>query len=122
MCVGKYIVARGKCWRPSGGSPLDWKEATKFLWRPDFRPRLNEWVADFALAGQAALDGQEVASRMVMFRLYYLGLAPYENARHFFGLSERSWVDWSDEVRRRCGKELLRRGMFPPRKYFNGAC
>jgi hypothetical protein len=22
------------------------------------------------------------------------------------------------EVRRRCGKELLRRGMFPPRKYF----
>jgi hypothetical protein len=24
-------------------------------------------------------------------------------------------------VRLRCGKELLRRGMFPPRKYFNNA-
>jgi hypothetical protein len=47
-------------------------------------------VADFALAGQAALDGPELGSRMVLYRLYYLGLAPYENARHFLGLSERS--------------------------------
>jgi hypothetical protein len=30
-------------------------------------------------------------------------------------------VNWSEEVRRRCGKELLRRGMFPPRKYFSNA-
>jgi hypothetical protein len=101
-----------------GMSAMDWKEATKYLWRPDFRPRLAEWVADFALAGQAALDGPECSSRMVMFRLYYLGMAPYDNARHFLGLSERSWVNWSEEIRRRCGKELLRRGMFPPRKYF----
>ena len=69
-------------------------------------------------AGQAALDGPEWASRLVMFRVYYLGLAPYDNARHFLGLSERSWVNWSEEIRRRCGAELLRRGMFPPRKYF----
>jgi hypothetical protein len=82
------------------------------------RPRLNEWVADFALAGQAALEGPDWASRMVMFRVYYLGLAPYDNARHFLGLSERSWVNWSEEIRRRCGKELLSRGMFTPRKYF----
>ena len=74
--------------------------------------------ADFALAGQAALEGPENASRMVMFRLYYLGLAPYERARHFLGLSERGWVNWSEEVRAKCGRELLRRGMFPPRKYF----
>jgi hypothetical protein len=58
------------------------------------------------------------APRMVLFRLYYLGLAPYENARHFLGLSERSWVNWTEKVRHRCGKELRRRGMFPPRKYF----
>ena len=56
---------------------------------------------------------------MVLFRLYYLGLAPYDNARHFLGLSEQSWVSWSEEVRRRCGKELLSRRMFPPRKYFS---
>ena len=62
--------------------------------------------------------GRTRASRMVLFRLYYLGLAPYENARHFLGLSERSWVQWTEEIRQRCGKELLRREMFPPRKYF----
>src|SRR5258707_2404682 len=98
-----------------GLSTLDWKEATKFLWRPDIRPRLNEWVADFALAGQAALDGPDRASRMVMFRLYYLGLAPYENARHFLGFSEPSWGKWSEGNRPPRGKELLRRGMVPPR-------
>jgi hypothetical protein len=75
-------------------------------------------VSDFALAGQFALGDASLASRMVLFRLYYLGLAPYERARHFLGLSERAWVDWSEDVRRRVGKELLRRRMFPPRKYF----
>jgi len=31
------------------------------------RARLNEWVADSAMAGQAALDEPGRASRMVMF-------------------------------------------------------
>ena len=118
VCWEVYRGAREVLEAKRGMSAMDWKEATKYLWRPDFRPRLAEWVADFALAGQAALDGPECASRMVMFRLYYLGLAPYENARHFIGLSEQGWVNWSEEVRRRVGKELLRRSMFPPRKYF----
>jgi hypothetical protein len=69
-----------------GISALNWKDTGKFLWRPDFRPRLNEWVADFALAGKSALEGPDWASRMVLFRLYYLGLAPYETARHFLRL------------------------------------
>lgn len=104
------------------GSAQNWKDSQKFLWRPDIRPRLNDWMSDFTLAGQAALDGPEWASRMVMFRLYYLGLAPYERARHFLGLSEHGWVNWSEEIRRRCGKEMLNRRMFPPRKYFKNIC
>lgn len=36
---------------------------------------------------------------MVLFRLYYLGLGPYENARHFLGLSEHSWVQWTEPIR-----------------------
>jgi hypothetical protein len=72
-----YRGAREVLEAKRGMSAMDWKEATKYLWRPDFRPRLNEWVADFALAGQAALDGPDWASRMVMFRLYYLGVARY---------------------------------------------
>ena len=121
VCWEVYRGAREVLEAKRGLSTLNIAETGKFLWRPDFRPRLNEWVADFTLAGQAALDGPEWASRMVLFRLYYLGLAPYESARHFLGLSERGWVNWSEEIRARCGKELLRRGMFPPRKYFSNA-
>jgi len=58
---------------------------------------------------------------MVMFRMFYLGLSPHDSARHFLGISEMSWVKWSEDVRRRCGQELLRREMFPPRKYFRKA-
>jgi len=117
MCAGKCTAARANLLETKRGiSVLNWKDTGKFLWRPDFRPRLNEWVADFALPGQAALDGPDWASRMVLFRLYYLGLAPYENARHFLGLSEPSWVNWTEQIRQRCGKELLSRTMFPPAK------
>jgi len=118
VCWEVYRSAREVLEAKRGISSRNWKDSDKYLWRPDIRPRLNDWMSDFTLAGQAALDGPEGASRMVMFRLYYLGLAPYETARHFLGLSEHNWVTWSEEIRRRCGKELLRRRMFPPRKYF----
>ena len=121
VCWEVYRGAREVLETKRGVAALDLTRGSKYLWRPDMRAKLKDWVADFALAGQCALEGPERASRMVMFRLYYLGLAEYAQARHFLGLSERSWVNWSEEVRRRCGEELLRRGMFPPRKYFNGA-
>jgi len=121
VCWDVYRSAREVLEAKRGLSALNAKDMTKFLWRPDIRPRLTEWVADFTLAGQAALDGPDRASRMVLFRLYYLGLAPYENTRHYLGLSEHSWVNWTEEIRRRCGKELLERRMFPPRKYFRNA-
>jgi hypothetical protein len=119
VCWEVYRSAREVLETKRGISALNWKDTAKFLWRPDVRARLNEYVADFALAGKAALDGPDWASRMVLFRVYYLGLAPYDTARHFLGLSERSWVSWSEEIRYSCGKELLRRGMFPPAKIFS---
>jgi hypothetical protein len=118
VCWEVYRAAREVLETKRGVGALDWEQGSKYLWRPDLRPRLKDWVADFALAGQSALGGSDLASRMVMFRVYYLGLAEYQRARHFLGLGERGWVDWSEEIRRKCGKELLRREMFPPRKYF----
>jgi hypothetical protein len=118
VCWEVYRCAKEVLEAKRGMSALKPEEATKYLWRPDVRPRINEWAVDFALAGKAALDGPDWASRMVLFRLYYLGLASYEKARHFLGLSENTWVQWTEQIRKRCGSELLRRGMFPPRKYF----
>jgi hypothetical protein len=72
---------------------------------------------DVAAKCHAGTHSHRGASRMVLFRVYYLGLASYGKARHFVGWSERSWVNWAGEIRRHCGTELLRRGMFPQR-YF----
>lgn len=118
VCWDVYRMAREVLESKRGLSALNQKDMGKFLWRPDIRPRLTEWVADFTLAGEEALDGPAWASRMVLFRVYYLGLAPYERARHFLGLSENGWVQWTEAVRQRVGKVLLKRGMFPPRRYF----
>ena len=121
VCWDIYRNAREVLESKRGLSALNHKDVGKFLWRPDIRPRLTEWVADFKLAGQWALDGPEWASRMVLFRLYYLGLSPYERTRHFLGLSEMGWVQCTEVIRKRVGKELLARGMFPPRRYFRNA-
>ncbi len=58
------------------------------------------------------------ASRMAMFRVYYLGGAEYQAARRHLGICERTWADWSEEIRRVVGRELTRAGVFPPSKYF----
>jgi hypothetical protein len=142
------------------------QSASKFLWRPDLRPRLVEYVADFARAGERALGEREKtrtlknegcgtharqhqtlpglrdrfaapdntrhagqrgsrqfprASRLILFRMYYLGGAEYEAARHLLGLSERTWSDWAEEIRQRVGAELIRAHIYPPARYFRQA-
>ncbi len=91
------------------------------LWRPDTRPRLAEYVADFARAGERALQSPRLASRLVLFRVYYLGRAEYHAARKFMGISELTWSQWAEEIRERVGRELLRCGIFPPGRYFRGS-
>jgi hypothetical protein len=103
------------------------QSASKFLWRPDLRPRLVEYVADFARCGDRALGcapcgAKKVrASRLILFRMYYLGGAEYEAARHLLGLSERTWSDWAEEIRERVGAELIRARLYPPARYFREA-
>lgn len=120
---------------------LSLESSGKYLWHPDRMPRLAEYVADFARAGERALgeDRREKrrrmglrdarhaeayptsglrASRMAMFRVYYLGGAEYQAARRHLGISELTWADWAEEIRTRVGRELTSSGVFPPSKYF----
>jgi hypothetical protein len=114
---------------------LNMEASGKYMWRPDRAPRLAEYVADFARAGERALEGRGQlrsstslraspssgflrASRMTMFRVYYLGGAEYHAARRHLGISEFTWADWADEIRTRVGRELTNAGVFPPSKYF----
>jgi len=101
---------------------LNLESSGKYMWHPDRLPRLGEYVCDFARAGERALGdcSQVRASRMVMFRVYYLGGAEYQAARRHLGISELTWADWAEEIRTRVGRELARSGVFPPSKYFRG--
>jgi hypothetical protein len=67
---------------------------------------------------QDATGGALRSSRLILFRMYYLGGAEYHAARRLLGISELTWSDWTLEIRTRVGRELLRAGMFPPGRYF----
>ena len=142
VCVAARELVDGRVPTTQLGS------ASKFLWRPGLRPRLVDYVADFALAGERALaspdgfvstrrgpisrrhhtkcpgnpkasrPGDLRASRLILFRMYYLGGVEYHAARRTLGISERTWADWVDEIRDRVGRECLRAKMFPSARYF----
>jgi len=116
VCHEIYLAAREALEGDLHATNLGERE--KYLWRPDLRPRLAEYVADFALAGQKALDAPALASRLALFRVFYLGRAELHAARGHLGISELTWEQWSDDVRARVGREILRRKLFPPRNYF----
>jgi hypothetical protein len=112
ICHEVYAAAREIV--DSRMATLQMDQASKFVWRPDLHPRLVEYVADFARAGERALS----PSRLILFRLHYLGGCEYQLARQRMGLSELGWTNWTEEIRRDVGRELLRTGMFPPSRYF----
>jgi hypothetical protein len=142
VCHDVYLAAREAI--DTKIPTLNSEASGKYLWRPDRMPRLAEYVCDFARAGERALGGRSRgekskgrqaeacptlcraspsprpfrASRMAMFRVYYLGGADYHGARRHLGISELTWADWADEIRRLVGGELTRAGVFPPSKYF----
>ncbi len=95
------------------------ESSNKYAWKPDRKPGLAEYAADFALAGERALRKKSHASRLIMFRVYYLGDAEYQAARGHLGISSLTWADWAEEIRDRVGRELIRRGLFPPGRYFH---
>ena len=112
ICHEVYVAAREIV--DSRMATLQMDQASKFLWRPDLRPRLVEYVADFARAGERSL----APSRLILVRLHYLGGCEYQLARQRMGLSELGWTNWTDEIRRDVGRDLLRTGIFPPSRYF----
>src|SRR5712692_7965765 len=117
ICHEVYVNARQVLDHQLGTLHLE--ASSKYLWRPDVKPKLGEFVADFALAGRRALAAPRLASRRILFELYYLGGAEYHAARRQMGISELTWAQWADEIRDRVGRELLRARLLPPGRYFH---
>ncbi|HLZ90202.1 MAG TPA: hypothetical protein VKQ28_00705 [Candidatus Acidoferrum sp.] len=117
VCLSVYRA----CSEQIGTGRLGAIDASAFKsnqWKPDRKPRAEDYLADFAQAGVAALkrDGQH--SRLVLFRMHYLAGAPYWSVRQLLKLSEMGWVRWTEEIRKTVGQELVRRELYPPDRYF----
>src|SRR5258708_37237829 len=91
VCWEVYRGAREVLETKRGVCALNWQDSGRFLWRPGFRPRLNEWGGGFSLAGQASLGGPEQALRMVVFRVFFFGLLPFDPPPQFLWVSGMSW-------------------------------
>ena len=59
VCWEVYRNVREVLESKRGISAKNGRDSDKYLWRPDIRPRMNDWMSDFTLAGQAALDGPD---------------------------------------------------------------
>jgi hypothetical protein len=118
ICWDAYRNARTEIDERAGIRALDASDLRDENWRPRVRPLLADFCVDFQRAGERALSGPHSASRLILFRVFYLGLAPYERARPLVGIGELTWARWTEEIRDRVGRELRRAGIFPPGRYF----
>jgi len=110
VCHDVYLAAREAI--DSKIPTINVEASGKYLWRPDRMPRLAEYVCDFARAGERALGwssaefkskGRQAeacptfraspsrdsfrASRMTLFRVYYLGGAEYQAGGGIWGFA-----------------------------------
>lgn len=88
-----------------------------YHWRPD-RARAEEYIADFQMIAQRALRRPEWRGRQKLFRIYFLRSVEYRRAIVLCGVSAGTFDYWVDEVKKACGREFYRAGLFPPGDYF----
>jgi hypothetical protein len=109
------------CAEQSAGGRIGAVDASVFKehkWRPETKPRFEDFMADFARAGAAALGGKKMASRRVLFDVYVAGGAPWDRACWHLGICEFTGARWMEEIKHLVGAELVKRGIFPPKEYF----
>lgn len=117
-CHEVYRACWDECYVKRHMQAVTMEAFKKSNWKPDRKPRPEDFLADFAIAGETALAGEGFHSRLILFRAHYVSLAPWESVRHFLGLSEMGWVRWTEDIRKVVGSELVRRGVYPVKAYF----
>jgi hypothetical protein len=88
-----------------------------YHWRPE-RARAEEFVADFERIAARALRRPEWRGRLKLFRVYFLRDVEYRRAITLVGVAPGTFDYWLDEVKKACGREFARAGLFPPGNYF----
>jgi hypothetical protein len=88
-----------------------------YQWRPD-RVRAEMYVADFEMIAERALRRPEWKGRLKLFRVYFLWGVEYRRAITLVGVAPGTFDYWSAEVKKICGRQFDRAGLFPPGSYF----
>jgi hypothetical protein len=88
-----------------------------YQWRPE-RARAEEYVADFEMIAERAMRRPEWKGRLKLFRIYFLRGVEYRRAITLVGVSPNTFDYWMREVKKACGREFARAGLYPPRRYF----
>jgi hypothetical protein len=88
-----------------------------YQWRPE-RARAEEYVADFEMIAARALRRPEWRGRLKLFKVYFLRGVEYRRAITLCGVAPGTFDYWVDEVKKACGREFDRAGLFPPGNYF----
>ncbi|MFZ0213092.1 MAG: hypothetical protein WBE20_12865 [Candidatus Acidiferrales bacterium] len=116
VCHARYRGLRAFLKGQMSSVDLD-KPSAGYQWRPD-RARAEEYVADFEMIAERALRRPEWKGRRKLFRIYFLYGVEYRRAITLVGVAPGTFDYWLGEVKKACGREFDRAGLFPPRRYF----
>jgi hypothetical protein len=116
VCHARYKASRAFLGGHMAAIDLE-SPSEGYHWRPD-RARAEEYVADFEMIAERALRRPEWRGRLKLFRVYFLRGAEYRRAITLCGVSVGTFDYWVCEVKKACGHEFARTGLFPPGNYF----
>lgn len=116
VCHGRYKASRAFLRGHMAAIDLE-SPSDGYQWRPE-RARAEEYVADFEMIAGRALKRPEWRGRLKLFRIYFLRGLEYQRAMTLVGVSPGTFDYWVTEVKKACGREFARTGLFPPGNYF----
>jgi hypothetical protein len=116
VCHRRYVFCKSRM--ENQAAIINPAASAKHGNKPDNSPKVAEYVADFQLAGDAALCRTTWLPRRQLFRVYYCELVEYREAIRQLRVKPGTFDRWMWEVRRTVGRELARRGIYPPHSYF----
>lgn len=116
VCHGRYKSSRAFLAGHMAAIDLE-SPSDGYHWRPD-RARAEEYVADFEMIAQRALKRPEWRGRLKLFRIYFLRGFEYRRAITLCGVAPGTFDFWVSEVKKACGREFARTGLYPPGDYF----
>lgn len=117
-CHEKYREAWEECFVKMHLGAVDASALTDHRWKPNYKPRAEDFVVDFTLAGRQSLLREGMPARLILFQTFYAAQADYDQVRKHLRLTEMGWVRHTDDIRKIVGRELMNREIFPPNRYF----